>query len=181
MSEWEWKWLSYYSSRHHYRQRALTQTLTRTHLQPPTQSSSQLQQLPIEINQLEVVGYSLIIHSVQPSCSNALVTLSITLSQLLSIFQTRAHALSFFPLKLLHPHRVSSLFHQEIFAMTAATVVAARTEAVAAAAEAAPPLELWRASASFLLLASLLRLSSAFRRSSSLYCCRHLFRGRCRI
>ena len=60
--------------------------------------------------------------------------------------------------------------------MTAAKVVAARTEAVAVAEAAPAPLELWRASASFLLLASLLRLSSAFRRSSSLYCCRHLLK-----
>ena len=57
--------------------------------------------------------------------------------------------------------------------MTAAN----RTEAeTAAAVVEAAPLELWRASASFLLLASLLRLSSAFRRSSSLYCCRHLLK-----
>ena len=65
--------------------------------------------------------------------------------------------------------------HQEIFeeAMTAATI--ARTEAVGVE-EGATPLELCSASASFLLLASFRRLSSACRLRSSLCWRRHLQR-----
>ena len=119
-----------------------------------------------------VSGYSMLTnHTSQPSCSNALVTFCLSFPTSYTLTRS-CHTATFSSLTFSAlPFSTLSLLHQEIFkeAMTAETSVA-RTEAEIAEEE----LELCSASASFLLLASLLRLSSAFRLRSSLYWCRHL-------